>query len=297
MSKTNAVRKPVVTVGAVFYLQYKSIIRQRRAVDDLTRSNLILLGERVAASMEKNCCYDNAEVLLRHYAAALQRDPRMRRLTSEGFRNLGEAVNAAGAFDQIFLATRNGAVERVFTDGPAQNATQLTELFVVLRPHDQGNVFPLAVTGPPPAQFFYMEILDGRYVVASVNLAGVAESSNNEAYILHIPNRIRIINLSDPPKVGEVVEDVKECTHDLNRRHLEMLIDHFGISRVEEITPESVNDWLGHLKSLGYNPGGQRVCRFAFCERSADSVARRDGLLFIPLMISGFRSRILPGDT
>jgi integrase len=65
-------------------------------------------------------------------------------------------------------------------------------------------------------------------------------------------------------------EDVKECTHDLNRRHLEMLIDHFGISRVEEITPESVNDWLGHLKSLGYNPGGQSLslrilrtfCRF-----------------------------------
>jgi hypothetical protein len=79
-------------------------------------------------------------------------------------------------------------------------------------------------------------------------------------------------------------EDVKECTHDLNRRHLEMLIDHFGISRVEEITPESVNDWSGHLKSLGYNPGGQRVCRFAFCERSADSVARRDGLMELAYM-------------
>src|SRR6266446_6091325 len=54
-------------------------------------------------------------------------------------------------------------------------------------------------------------------------------------------------------------EDVKSCTNDLNRRHLEALINHFNLRRIEQLTEEVVNDWLGHLKGLGYNPGGQSL--------------------------------------
>jgi integrase len=54
-------------------------------------------------------------------------------------------------------------------------------------------------------------------------------------------------------------EDVKSCTHDLNRRHLEALIDHFKLQAVDELTEDLVHDWLGHLKALGYNPGGQSL--------------------------------------
>lgn len=65
-------------------------------------------------------------------------------------------------------------------------------------------------------------------------------------------------------------EDVKECTHELNRRHLEALIDHFKLETVDQLTEDLVHEWLGHLKGLGYNPGGQSLslrilrtfCRF-----------------------------------
>jgi integrase len=64
--------------------------------------------------------------------------------------------------------------------------------------------------------------------------------------------------------------DVKTCTHDLNRRHLEAVIDQFRLESVDELTAELVNNWLGHLKELGYSPGGQSLllrilrtfCRF-----------------------------------
>jgi integrase len=63
-------------------------------------------------------------------------------------------------------------------------------------------------------------------------------------------------------------ENVKSCTHELNRRHLEAFIRHLKLGSVEELTEDAVNDWMGHLKALGYNPGGQslslRVLR-TFC--------------------------------
>src|SRR5438874_2084102 len=52
-------------------------------------------------------------------------------------------------------------------------------------------------------------------------------------------------------------EDVKSCTHDLNGRHLEALISHFNLQTVDQLTEDLVHDWLGHLKALGYNRGGQ----------------------------------------
>jgi len=65
-------------------------------------------------------------------------------------------------------------------------------------------------------------------------------------------------------------EDVKTCTHELNRWHLEARIGHFRLQTVDQLTEELVHEWLGHLKSLGYNPGGQSLslrilrtfCRF-----------------------------------
>jgi integrase len=65
-------------------------------------------------------------------------------------------------------------------------------------------------------------------------------------------------------------EDVKPCTHELNRRHLEALLDHFKLQSVDQLTEDLVNEWLGHLKALGYNTGGQSLslrilrtfCRF-----------------------------------
>ena len=70
-------------------------------------------------------------------------------------------------------------------------------------------------------------------------------------------------------------ESVKPCTHDLNRRHLEALINHFKLQTVDQLTQDLVNDWLGHLKGLGYNPGGQSLslrilrtfCRFCCKKR------------------------------
>ena len=65
-------------------------------------------------------------------------------------------------------------------------------------------------------------------------------------------------------------ENVKTCTHGLNRRHLEALINHFKLRTVDQLTEDVVNDWLGHLKAIGCNPGGQSLslrilrtfCRF-----------------------------------
>ena len=65
-------------------------------------------------------------------------------------------------------------------------------------------------------------------------------------------------------------ENVKPCTHDLNRRHLEALIGHFRLRAVDQLTEDRVDDWLGHLKAVGCNPGGQSLslrilrtfCRF-----------------------------------
>jgi len=65
-------------------------------------------------------------------------------------------------------------------------------------------------------------------------------------------------------------EDVKSSTHGLNRRHLEALIVHLKLESVDELTEELVHNWLGHLKAIGYNPGGQSLslrilrtfCRF-----------------------------------
>ena len=65
-------------------------------------------------------------------------------------------------------------------------------------------------------------------------------------------------------------ENVKGCTHELNRRHLEQVINHFKIRSVDQLTEDLVHLWLGHLKSIGNNPGGQSLslrilrtfCRF-----------------------------------
>ena len=65
-------------------------------------------------------------------------------------------------------------------------------------------------------------------------------------------------------------EDVKSCTHDLNRRHLEAFISQFNLQAVDQLTEDLLHDWLGHLKGLGWNPGGQSLslrilrtfCRF-----------------------------------
>jgi len=65
-------------------------------------------------------------------------------------------------------------------------------------------------------------------------------------------------------------ENVKSCTHELNRRHLEALIGRFTIRAVDQLTEDLVDDWLGHLKANGCNPGGQSLslrilrtfCRF-----------------------------------
>lgn len=65
-------------------------------------------------------------------------------------------------------------------------------------------------------------------------------------------------------------QDVKQGTHDLNRRHLEAFITHGLLRSVDQMTEEKVNDWLGYLKAKGCNPGGQSLslrivrtfCRF-----------------------------------
>ena len=73
-------------------------------------------------------------------------------------------------------------------------------------------------------------------------------------------------------------EDVKSCTHDLNRRHLEAFFKHFKLRSVDQINEELVNGWLGHLKAIGNNPGGQSLslrvlrtfCRFCRKRRWLD---------------------------
>ncbi len=53
--------------------------------------------------------------------------------------------------------------------------------------------------------------------------------------------------------------DVKQGTHDLNRRHLEALVDRFKLRSVDQLTEDLVHQWLAHLRGLGYNPGGQSL--------------------------------------
>ena len=65
-------------------------------------------------------------------------------------------------------------------------------------------------------------------------------------------------------------ENVKACSHELNRRHLERVIDHCKIRTVDQLTEDLVHVWLRHLKAIGNNPGGQSLslrilrtfCRF-----------------------------------
>jgi integrase len=63
-------------------------------------------------------------------------------------------------------------------------------------------------------------------------------------------------------------QDVKACTHALNRRHLEDFIAQSKIRIVEQLTESVVHSWLAALKARGYNAGGQslalRVLR-TFC--------------------------------
>jgi integrase len=54
-------------------------------------------------------------------------------------------------------------------------------------------------------------------------------------------------------------ENVKPCTHDLNRRHLESFLDHCKIRDLDQLTEDVVHLWLGHLKAIGNNPGGQSL--------------------------------------
>src|SRR5258708_790339 len=37
-------------------------------------------------------------------------------------------------------------------------------------------------------------------------------------------------------------EDVKDGTHEVNRRHLEAVVNHFKLRKVDQITEETVND-------------------------------------------------------
>jgi integrase len=65
-------------------------------------------------------------------------------------------------------------------------------------------------------------------------------------------------------------ENVKACTHELNRRHLTNVITHFKLRTIDQIDEGLVNEWLGHLKTSGCNSGGQSLslrilrtfCRF-----------------------------------
>lgn len=70
-------------------------------------------------------------------------------------------------------------------------------------------------------------------------------------------------------------QDVKDGTHRLNRRHLNAFVDHFKLRSVDQITETLIHEWLGHLKAIGYNPGGQSLslrilrtfCRFCVKNR------------------------------
>lgn len=65
-------------------------------------------------------------------------------------------------------------------------------------------------------------------------------------------------------------QDVKECTHALNKRHLNDIFSHLKLQVVEDLTESVVHAWLGVLKERGANPGGQSLslrilrtfCRF-----------------------------------
>ena len=64
-------------------------------------------------------------------------------------------------------------------------------------------------------------------------------------------------------------ENVKTCTHELNRRHLYAVISHFKLHTVDQLTEDLIHAWLGQLKGIGSNPGGQslslRILR-TFCQ-------------------------------
>jgi len=65
-------------------------------------------------------------------------------------------------------------------------------------------------------------------------------------------------------------QDVKDCTHRVNERHLGTFVRHFELRRVDQLTEQLMHKWLAALKARGANPGGQSLslrilrtfCRF-----------------------------------
>lgn len=102
---------------------------------------------------------------------------------------------------------------------------------------------------------------------SKVQVAGVGKSLAEE-YARRMAIEACQIRAGQPVRGKEIAaalaaflarEDVKDCTHELNRRHLEALIKHFKLRTVEQLTDDLVHNWHGHLKALGWNPGGQSL--------------------------------------
>jgi len=65
----------------------------------------------------------------------------------------------------------------------------------------------------------------------------------------------------DRRRVGIVLSPVRTSSRALTNSiaHLQALVHHFRIYRIDQLTEELMHNWLGHLKALGYNPGGQSL--------------------------------------
>jgi signal transduction histidine kinase len=182
----------VFPIGILLFLQYESIVRQQKAIRDLTVANLMLSGESVAAQIEADY-REQAGHILRGYARILEKQRALPALSAEKLQRLLDPVNSPEAFDRLFVVHSDG-----FVFPASAEASLFKEQIPLLTAQYPGEVFPLGVTGPPAAQFFYMENAPGQYVIVSVRVGALRQKPQINAPAYGVADRVRIVSALAP---------------------------------------------------------------------------------------------------
>jgi len=194
-----------VPILVLLGFQYESISRQRVAIRALTVANLRLMGERLAEEEEREYLED-AEYTLRDLqllSTSKAGDP-----TQERMKAYFQAKNGPPkfGFNDVLLVRADRLVSPPSTSARRETARLLLQNNIQLLGSQQtGKGFPLAFTGSPPTQFFYLETGSGDYIVLSVNLKRAVPVTENARYILGIQNPVRIVPKSGTHAANDVL--------------------------------------------------------------------------------------------
>ena len=189
---------------AMLYLQYLSIGRQSKTIRDLRTANLLLSGDRIAELIEQEY-YGSAADVLHDYASELQSNPLTRRCRVEELRSFVDPLGGPPLFESVFVVERDGSISQVCDAAAAGHEFWKRRYASLLQAHETDRVLTIGIAGPPVAQLFYIEVEPGRYVIGSLNMHLAMRDRSNDAYILGLPNRARIIDARELPKPTEAV--------------------------------------------------------------------------------------------